>query len=101
MNASTCICRNKEAFPLNKQCQIGEVAYKGTFSSKNPNYKEKKYSGMELRNNLSKDAYTTTSLSFRHEFYKSDTELIKELWQIKMKNYTPEITSRIIRKHLI
>ena len=27
-------------------------------------------------------------------------ELSKELWQIKMKNYTPEITWRIIRKCL-
>ena len=32
--------------------------------------------------------------------HRTDTELSKELWQIKMKNYTPEITWRIIRKCL-
>ena len=37
---------------------------------------------------------------FRNEFYKNNTELSKELWQIKMKNYTPEKTRRIIRKCL-
>ena len=36
-------------------------------------------------------------LSFRNELYKKDTELSNELWQIKMKNCTPEITWRIIR----
>ena len=40
------------------------------------------------------------NLSFRNDLYKNDTELSKELWQIKMKNYTPEITWRIIRKCL-
>ena len=38
------------------------------------------------------------NLSFRNELYKNDTELSKELWQIKRKNYTPEITWTIIRK---
>ena len=31
------------------------------------------------------------NLSLRKEFYKNDTELSKELWQIMMKNYFPEI----------
>ena len=38
------------------------------------------------------------NLSFTNEFYKNDTELSNELWQIKMKNYTPKITWRIVRK---
>ena len=37
---------------------------------------------------------------FQNEYQKSDTELFKELWQIKMKNYTPKINWRIIRKRL-
>ena len=40
------------------------------------------------------------NLSFRNEFYKNDTEVSKELRQMKMKNYTPKITWRIIRKCL-
>ena len=39
----TCNCRNKEACPLNWQCQIGRVVYGGTLSSNQSNYKEKKY----------------------------------------------------------
>ena len=38
------------------------------------------------------------NLFFRNEFYKNDTELSKELWQIKMKNCTSKIIWRIIRK---
>ena len=59
----------------------------------------KKKSILELRKNLSKDAYKTT-ISFRNEFYENDTELSKELWQIKMKNYTSKITWIIIWKCL-
>ena len=40
------------------------------------------------------------NLSFRNEFYENDTQLSKELWQIKMKSYTSEITWRTIRKCL-
>ena len=42
INKSHCNCRNKEACPLNGQCQIGEVVYESTLSSNQPNYKEKK-----------------------------------------------------------
>ena len=44
--------------------------------------------------------YKYANLSFRNEFYKNDTELSKELRQMKMKNYTLKITWRIIRKCL-
>ena len=39
-------------------------------------------------------------LSFKNEFYKNDMELSKELWQIKIKNNTPKMTWRMIRKCL-
>ena len=41
------------------------------------------------------------NLFFRNHFYKNDNEPSKELWHIKMKNYTPETTWRIIRKCLL
>ena len=41
INTSTCNGRNKEACPLNGQCQIGEVVYEITLSNNHPNYKEK------------------------------------------------------------
>ena len=36
INKSHCNCRNKEACPLNGQCQIGEVVYESTLSSNQP-----------------------------------------------------------------
>ena len=58
--------------------------------------KDKKYFG--IGEESFKGRPYNHNLSFRNEFHKNDTELSKELWQIKMKNYTPKITWRIIRK---
>ena len=44
INRSTRNCRNKEAYLLNGQCQIGEVVYESTLSSNQP--KKKKYFGI-------------------------------------------------------
>ena len=74
------------------------LVYEGTLSSNQPNYKEKNYFGIAQES--FKGRLYNHNLSFRNEFYKNDTELSKELWQIKMKNYTPKITWRIIRKCL-
>ena len=77
-------------------CQIEEVVYESTLTSNQQNYKDKKYFGIVEES--FKGRLYNHNLSFRNEFYKNDTELSKELWQIKMKNYTPKITWRIIRK---
>ena len=90
VNTSSCNCRNREAWPLNGQCQIGEVVYEGNLSSNQPNYKEKKY--FTTAEESFKGRLYTHNLSFRNQFYKNGTELSKELWQVKMKNYTPKIT---------
>ena len=57
INTLTCNCQNKEACPLNGQCQIEEVASENTLSSNQPNYKKKGILG--LRKSLSRGAYTT------------------------------------------
>ena len=69
INKSHCNCRNKEAYPLNGKCQIGEVVYECTLSSKQPITKKK--SILELRKNLSKDAYTTTIYLSAMKFIKT------------------------------
>ena len=89
---------NKEDCPLNGQYQIGEVVYESTLTSDQQNYKDKKCFG--IAEESFKGRLYNHNLSFRNEFYKNDTELSKELWQMKMKNYTPKITWRIIRKCL-
>ena len=72
INTSPCNCQNKEACPLNGQCRIREVVYKGTLSSSQPNYKEKKYFG-NAEESFKRRLYNH-NLSFRKEFYKNNTE---------------------------
>ena len=98
LSTSTYNCRSKEAYSLNGQLQIGEVVYKGIFSNKQPSYKEKKYVG--IAEESLKGRLYNLNLSFRNGFYKNGTDLSKELWQIKIKYYTPEIYWIIIRKCL-
>ena len=74
---------------LNGQCKIEEVVYKGTLSSNQTDYQKNYFGAAE---ESSKRRLYNYNLSFRNEFYKNNTELSEELWQIKMKNYTPQIT---------
>ena len=90
IDTSTCNCRNKEDCSLNGQCQIGEVVCESTLTSNQENYKDKKY--FRIAGESFKGRLYNHDLSFTNEFYKNDTELSNELWQIKMKNYTPKIT---------
>ena len=96
IDTSTCSCRNKRDCPLNEQCQIGDVVYKSTLTSNQQNYKDKKY--FRIAKESLKGRLYNHNLFFRNEFHKNDTELSKGLCQIKMKNYTPKITWKIIRK---
>ena len=96
LDTSTCNCRNNEYCSLNGQCQIGEVAYESTLTSNQQIYKDKKY--FEIAEESFKGSLYNHNLSFRNEFYQNGRGLSKKLWQIKMKNYTPKISWRIIRK---
>ena len=89
IDTSTCNCRKKDDCLLNGQCQIREVVYKSTLTSNQQNYKDKKYFG--IAEESFKRCLYNHNLSFRNEFYKNETELSKELCQIKMKNYNPKI----------
>ena len=75
--------------------------YESTLASNQQNYKDKKYFGIAEK--CFKGRLYNHNLSFRNEFYKNDIELSKELSQIKIKNYTPKITWRIVRNahHII
>ena len=89
---------NKEAYSSNGQPQIGEVFYEGILSSNQPNCKGKKY--FEIWETSFKGRLYNHNSSFRNKFYKIETELSKELWQMKMKSYTTEIIWKIIMKYL-
>ena len=77
INKSNFNCRNKEACPLNGQCQIGEVVYESTLSSNQPNYKEKKYFGIAEEKNISRDAYTTTIYLSGMNFIKTTQNFLR------------------------
>ena len=96
IDTSTCNCRNKEDCPLNGQCQIGEVVWESTLTSNKQKDKDIKYFG--IAEESFEGRLHNHNVSFRNEFYKNNTELSKELWQIKMKNYIPKITWRIVWK---
>ena len=70
INTSTCNCRNKEACPLNGQCQIGEVVYESTQITKTKSI-------LELRRNLSKDAYTATIYLSEMSFVKTTQNFLR------------------------
>ena len=55
--------------------------------SKQQNYKDKKYFG--IAEESLKGCLYNYNLSFRNEFYKNNTELSKELWQIRWR-ITPQ-----------
>lgn len=61
------------------------------------NYTEKVYFGVAEK--LFKDgAYNHVKL-FIHKYYRSNTELLEEYWEIKKNNYIPSLTWSIIREY--
>ena len=66
ISTSTSNFRNKDACPLNRQCQIREVVYEGTLSSYQPTYEEKKYFCIEEES--FKGRLCNHNLSLRNEF---------------------------------
>ena len=68
----------------------------GIVASDIPNYKEKVYKG--ICSTTFKDRYGNHKKSFNNERYKTDTELSKEVWDVKERNGTPNVTWRIFGK---
>ena len=69
VNKSNSNRQNKEACPLNGQCQIAEVVYESTLPSNQPSYKEKKYFG--IAEESFKGRLCNHNLSFRNELIKA------------------------------
>ena len=74
------------------------MVYKGTVTSNEPNYKPSHYLG--TAEDSFKTRFNNHKKSFRNENYKNETELAKEIWNIKSRNYTPKVTWTIVRKCL-
>ena len=71
IDTSTSNYRNKKDWPLNGQCQIGEIVYESTLTSNQQNYKDKNYFG--IAEESFKGRLYNRNLSFRNKFYKNNT----------------------------
>ena len=67
-------CVDKAKCLLSQNCLINNIICKAVLTSTNPFNKEKVYFGT---------AETTFSLQYSNKKYKTDTELLNEVWQMK------------------
>ena len=95
-NPRTCNCINKFTCPLNNNCLIENIVYQATITSNESNYEPKFYIG--ISESTFKKRFANHKKSFNIKKYEKDTELSKEYWKIKEKNYTPLVTWKIIKK---
>ncbi|XP_047143824.1 leucine-rich repeat and coiled-coil domain-containing protein PF3D7_0703800 [Hydra vulgaris] len=89
-----CNCIDKNICPLNNQCLFSNIVYQATVSSGDPQCKDKVYFG--ISETTFKLRYANHLKSFNAPKYKNDTELSKELWELKSKHINPVITWKII-----
>jgi hypothetical protein len=76
-----CNCRKKDNCPLEGEFRVSNIIYKATIKSQ---HEQKIYYG--LCEGEFKARYSNHLKSFKHEKYKSDTELSKYIWELKSKN---------------
>ena len=88
-------CRNKDACPLPKSCQTKWIVYQANIDCDVAGYIQKCYLGS--CETTFKDRFGNHIKSFNHAKHKNDTELSKEVWEIKKHSGTPKITWKIIR----
>ena len=95
-NRRTCNCHNQETCPLNGNCLAKESLYEATIKSDLPNYKEKLYKG--ISEPPFKKRFKNHEKSFNHKGYMNDSALSQEVWKIKEKGGSYQITWNIVRK---
>lgn len=91
-----CNCIKRETCPLNNQCLAENIVYEATVTSNKPNYSPKSYIG--ISETTFKVRYANHKKSFNHKRYEKETELSKEVWRLKDKNFEPNITWKIRKK---
>ena len=90
-----CNCIVKTECPLNGNCLIKNSVYKGIVTSNEPGYEDKVYIG--IAETTFKKRFSNHKKSFKIERYHKETELSKEVWDIKRRNFTPTVTWQIIK----
>ena len=92
-----CNCLNAPDCPLDGKCLEKEVLYQGAVSTNLANYKEKLYKGICATK--FKSRYCNHKKAFINERYRNDTELSKEVWNVREQNGTPKIKWSILGKY--
>ena len=90
---NNCKCPNKDTCPLPNRCQTKCIIYQANTACDIDGYKQKCYLGS--CETTFKDRFENHKKSLNHVKHKNDTELSKEFWEIKKRNRTPKITSKI------
>ena len=75
-----CNCRNKEACPLDRNCQQEDVVYHATITNPNKN-ETKKYIGSTTN---FKNRFSNHKSSFKNEKNKNATTLSNYMWENKL-----------------
>ena len=96
VSKKNCNCVNKSACPLFNKCLSNNIVYQATVCSDKPEYKEKVYIGSSAT--TFKFRCANHLKSFNTNRYKNDTELSKEVWELKESNFIPFIKWKVIRR---
>jgi hypothetical protein len=92
----TCNCINKSTCIMKNQCLSKNVVYQATVSSNKPDYIDKVYIG--ISETPFKLRYANHLKSFNSVKYINDTELSKEVWSLKEKNFSFSTKWKIIKR---
>ena len=84
-----CNCWDRKKCPLNEKCLTNQIVYQANINSDLEDYKENIYKG--LCEKTFKLRYAEHKNTFNYQKYKNDMELANELWEIKLRNGTPNI----------
>ena len=86
-NAKHCNCQQKENCPMNGACFQKSLVYYATISCNNKNFKLELYKGS--CETSFKKRYSNHKKSFNILFYKHDTKLSMEYWNVKTEQLNP------------
>ena len=95
-NNNTCNCRQKNTYPLDRNCLQSSIIYQATVT-RNDNNTTETYIG--LTENDFKTRYRNHTASFRHAKHRNSTELSKHIWTLKGNKIEHFISWRILASH--
>ena len=83
-----CNCRERDSCSMENRCLTPQIVYRADVSNNKDN-ETKFYYG--LTETLFKEIYGNHKRSFRHKWYRSDTELLKYIWNLTSAQKVPII----------